>query len=119
MNKKQVIRINESQLKQIVMESVKRVLKESKGQPFQNWYLKEPYSANLKDNDELVGDEPRVVDDYGNEAGWREHFAVQDKYNHLFNEPFDYDKETMFDRIPSTHLKDTRCGARRYVKGEH
>lgn len=30
MNKKQVIRLNENQLKQIVMESVKRVLKESK-----------------------------------------------------------------------------------------
>jgi hypothetical protein len=38
MNKKQVIRINESQLKQIVMESVKKVLNEGFGDKFKDYW---------------------------------------------------------------------------------
>lgn len=49
MSKKQVIRINESQLKQIVTESVKRVLKES-------WCDKDKTKAEKKkDRDERNG----------------------------------------------------------------
>ena len=50
MNKKQVIRINENQIKQIVMESVKRILKEQKQYNYIAQMFGKPYYYGYDDS---------------------------------------------------------------------